>query len=130
MLGVVGRVDVAVHRAVRACLLEGHVPFDPARPDDVSRRLFEALRLEIRYDFTTHIATCTITLTGDTIDAVARTSQETIADGPAEHATGHHQADGGRAALSPHGDGLCCCCCAPSRIRTCAHGSGGRCSLP
>ena len=72
-------------------------------PDEVSRRLFEALRLQIRYDFTTHIATCTITLTGDTIDAVARTSQETIADGPAEHATGHHQAVGGRAALSPHG---------------------------
>ena len=83
-------------------------------PDEVSRRLFEALRLQIRYDFTTHIATCTITLTGDTIDAVARTSQETIADGPAEHATGNHQADGGRAALSPHGDGLCC---APSRAQ-------------
>jgi hypothetical protein len=98
-----------------------------AMPDEVSRRLFEALRLQIRYDFTTHIATCKITLTGDTIDAVARTSQETIADGPAEHATGHHQAVGGRAALSPPGDGLCC---APSRIRTCAHGSGGRCSIP
>jgi hypothetical protein len=82
---------------------------------------------KIRYDFTTHIATCKITLTGDTIDAVAQTSQETIAGGPAEHATGHHQAVGGRAGLSPPGDGLCC---APSRIRTCAHGSGGRCSIP
>ena len=44
-------------------------------PNQVSRRLFEALRLQIRYDFTTHVANCTITLTGDTINAVARTSQ-------------------------------------------------------
>ena len=118
------------HRAPNPALLD-QLPVTPvdlaSMPDEVSRRLFEALRLQIRYDFTTHIATCTITLTGDTIDAVARTSQETITDGPAEHATGHHQAGGERAAQSPHGDGLCC---APSRIRTCAHGSGGRCSLP
>jgi putative transposase len=40
---------------------------------------------------------------------------------------GYARHDNGRAALSPNGDGLCC---APSRIRTCAHGSGGRCSLP
>jgi site-specific DNA recombinase len=118
------------HQAPNPALLD-QLPVTPvdlaSMPDEVSRRLFEALRLQIHYDFTTHIATCTITLTADTIDAVARTSQETIADRPAEHATGHHQADGGRAAQSPHGDGLCC---APSRIRTYAHGSGGRCSLP
>jgi hypothetical protein len=27
-------------------------------PDAISRRLFKALRLEIRYDRTTHVATC------------------------------------------------------------------------
>ena len=42
----------------------------------------EALRLEIRYDFTTHVATCQITLSGDTIDAVARTSREAVASPP------------------------------------------------
>jgi hypothetical protein len=47
-------------------------------PDEISRQLFEALRLEIRYDFTTRIAACQITLAGETIDAVARTSRETV----------------------------------------------------
>jgi hypothetical protein len=44
--------------------------------DAISRRLFEALRLEIRYDHTAHMATCELTLTGETIGTVARTSQE------------------------------------------------------
>ena len=44
--------------------------------DAISRRLFEALRLEIRYDHTAYMATCEITLTGETIGTVARTSQE------------------------------------------------------
>jgi site-specific DNA recombinase len=39
-------------------------------PDDQSRRLFEALRLEIRYDPATRMADCSVTLSGDTIDAV------------------------------------------------------------
>jgi len=51
-------------------------------PDEVSRPLFEALRLEIRYDFTTRIATCQITLTGQTIDAVVRTSRQKIPSPP------------------------------------------------
>jgi hypothetical protein len=41
--------------------------------DAISRRLFEALRLEIRYH-TAHMATCEITLTGETIGTVARAS--------------------------------------------------------
>jgi len=44
--------------------------------DAISRRLFEALRLEIRYDHIAHMATCEITLTGETIGTVARASQE------------------------------------------------------
>jgi hypothetical protein len=51
--------------------------------DAISRRLFEALRLEIRYDHTAHMATCEITLTGDTIGTVARTSQERCQRQPA-----------------------------------------------
>ncbi len=45
-------------------------------PDDISRRLFEALRLEIRYDGGTNEAVCTITLGGETINAVSRTAHE------------------------------------------------------
>ena len=45
-------------------------------PDELSRRLFEALRLQIHYDGVTNEARCRVTLTGDTIDAVARTTRE------------------------------------------------------
>ena len=44
--------------------------------DAISRCLFEALRLEIRYDRTAYMATFEITLTGETIGTAARTSQE------------------------------------------------------
>jgi site-specific DNA recombinase len=47
-------------------------------PDELSRRLFEALRLEIRYDYPTRIATCRVTLLGDTIGVVANTSREAV----------------------------------------------------
>jgi site-specific DNA recombinase len=88
--------------------------------DETTRRLFEALRLEIRYDPANLIARCSITLTGDTIDAVSRTSQEITAVAPPVPVTP-------ATSSSRNGDGLCS---APSRIRTCAPGSGGRCSIP
>ncbi len=51
------------------------MPIDLAQlPDDISRRLFEALRLEIRCDGRTNEAVCTITLSGETIEAVSRTA--------------------------------------------------------
>jgi hypothetical protein len=50
-------------------------------PDDISRRLFEALRLEIRYDPAARTARCSITLAGETIDAVSRVAQEATARG-------------------------------------------------
>ncbi|MFD7282857.1 hypothetical protein ACFV80_39130 [Streptomyces sp. NPDC059862] len=40
-------------------------------PDALSRRLFETLRLEIRYDHRTEPATCRVTLTSGSIDAIA-----------------------------------------------------------
>ncbi|MGH3985457.1 MAG: zinc ribbon domain-containing protein [Pseudonocardiaceae bacterium] len=46
-------------------------------PDELSRRLFEAFRLEIRYDPTTRTASGQITLTGETIHAVAQISADT-----------------------------------------------------
>jgi site-specific DNA recombinase len=93
-------------------------------PDQTTRRLFEALRLEIRYDPASRIARCSITLTGDTIDAVSRTSQDVMTAVPSAPAAAARREP---ATSAPNGDGLCS---APSRIRTCAHGSGGRCSLP
>jgi site-specific DNA recombinase len=49
-----------------------------ALPDELSRRLFEALRLEISYDCRTRPATCRVTLVGETIDAVARASRDAV----------------------------------------------------
>jgi len=78
-------LDDEVHRAPNPALLD-QLPVTSVAladmPDQISRQLFEALRLEIRYDFTTHVATCQITLSGDTIDPVARTSQEAVASPP------------------------------------------------
>ena len=73
-------------REERSPALLDQLPVTPVdlagMPDEVSRPLFEALRLEIRYDFTTRIATCQITLTGQTVDAVARTSRQKIPSPP------------------------------------------------
>ena len=47
-------------------------------PDDLSRRLFDVLRLEINYDRSTNLATCRVTLSGDTVRAVAQASHEVV----------------------------------------------------
>ncbi len=47
-------------------------------PEDLSRRLFEALRLEVRYNRATNIATCRVTLTGETIPATARVGVDAV----------------------------------------------------
>jgi site-specific DNA recombinase len=49
-----------------------------ALPEELFRRLFEALRLEIHNDHSARTATCRVTLLGDTIEAVARTSHEAV----------------------------------------------------
>jgi site-specific DNA recombinase len=120
-------VEEQAHQTHSPALLD-HLPVAAVdldgMPDDTSRRLFEALRLEIRYDPASRIARCSITLTGDTIDLVSRTSQEVMTAAPPVPTT---PARPEPATSAHHGDGLCS---APSRIRTCAHGSGGRCSIP
>ena len=86
--------------------------------DEESRRLFEALRLEIRYDPATRMARCSVTLSGDTIDAVSRSAREVmtkIGPGP-ETSTTRQSGVTGR-----DFEGLCS---APRRIRTFAPGSG------
>jgi hypothetical protein len=47
-------------------------------PDELSRRLFEALRLEIHYDYSARTATCRVTLLGDTIKVVTNASREAV----------------------------------------------------
>jgi site-specific DNA recombinase len=45
-------------------------------PEELARALFEALRLEIRYNRDTHTATCRVTLTGPTITAASRVAHD------------------------------------------------------
>jgi site-specific DNA recombinase len=45
-------------------------------PEELARALFEALRLQIRYNRDTHTATCRVTLTGTTITAASRTAHD------------------------------------------------------
>ncbi|WP_433264845.1 recombinase family protein [Actinosynnema sp. CS-041913] len=70
-----------VQRAPNPTLLD-HLPITPVDlvelPDELSRRLFEALRLEIHYDHSSRTATCRVTLLGDTINAVSSTTQEAV----------------------------------------------------
>jgi hypothetical protein len=60
------------HLPVMAVDLEG-------MPGEALRQLFEVFRLEIRYDPITRQARCSITLSGDMIDSVARVTQEAMA---------------------------------------------------
>lgn len=74
-------IEDQVQRAPNPTLLD-YLPITPIDltelPDELSRRLFEALRLEIHYNYNTRTATCRVTLLGDTIYAVARASQEAV----------------------------------------------------
>ena len=47
-------------------------------PEELIRALFEALRLEIRYNRDTHTATCRVTLTGPTIAAACRIAHDAV----------------------------------------------------
>ncbi|WP_435120022.1 recombinase family protein [Amycolatopsis thermoflava] len=75
------KAEDEVQRAPNPTLLD-YLPVTPIDlvelPDELSRRLFEALRLEIHYDHNTRTATCRVTLLGDTINAVSRMTQEAV----------------------------------------------------
>ncbi len=47
-------------------------------PDDLNRRLFEALRFEIRYNRYTSRATCRITLRGETVQPAAKIARQAM----------------------------------------------------
>jgi site-specific DNA recombinase len=56
-------------------------------PDDITRNLFEALRLHIDYDKITNKATCRITLTAETLHAAATTSDAIVIPFPNQQRT-------------------------------------------
>jgi site-specific DNA recombinase len=70
-----------LHNAPNADLLDA-LPLGPVHidqlPEELARRLFEALRLELRYNKTTNRLTCRITLTGPTITAAQRAAHKAL----------------------------------------------------
>ena len=70
-----------------------------ALPDGLSRRLFEAVRLEIYYNRETNIARCKITLTAETIPAVCASANAAVIQ-----LTEHAKINKGEVALVAHQD--------------------------
>jgi site-specific DNA recombinase len=60
-------------------------------PEDITRRLFEALRLEVHYDKQSNTAVCRITLTGETIPAVQQAASDGVVVPLRPHSTSPHQ---------------------------------------
>ena len=93
-------------------------------PDELSRRLFEVLRLEIQYNHTLRVATCRVTLTGETIHAVSRATNDTVVV-PLQR--GRKDQEGKREVeTTPTAPRVILLRSAPGRIRTCTPASGGR----
>lgn len=73
------RLDVEVNEQPNLALLEqlptGASELD-AMPDELARKLFEALRLEIHFNKVNNTAVCRITLTGETVSMVQQTIEE------------------------------------------------------
>jgi site-specific DNA recombinase len=88
------------------------IDFEPGSvPEANLRHLFEAFRLQVRYDKIDNQAQCRVTLSDDGVDVA--NENDAVA----------------RAAAS--GEPTCAhVVCAPGRIRTCAPRSGGVCSIP
>ena len=74
-------LDEELAQAPNPALLQ-QLPVSPVDlselPDDISRRLFEALRLEISFDHEHERVTFRITLSGDTIDVVAPMTEAVV----------------------------------------------------
>ncbi|GGM81666.1 recombinase [Lentzea pudingi] len=87
-------IEVQVREAVNPELLD-YLPIAGVDldllPDEVSRPLFEALRLEIHYDYETRTAVCRITLTGDTVLAAGRAATEAVAALPKQRSARSEQ---------------------------------------
>ncbi len=102
-------------------------------PEEIQRRLYDAFGLEVRYSRPREEVTLRVTIPGNMVDGLASVTRSldpwNKKSGPRtevrepDHGTQDGQAGQNRQIRS-HLLG------APGRIRTCAHGSGGRCSIP
>jgi site-specific DNA recombinase len=83
-------------------------------PEHLQRSLFDAFQLQVRYHRPRHEVTIRVTIRADSLDHIKGTVNAIKPQRAAEKKTetGSHVPS------------------APSRIRTCAHGSGGRSSIP
>jgi site-specific DNA recombinase len=79
-------------------------------PEHLQRGLYDAFQLQVRYHRPRHEVTIRVTVRADGLDHITGTVAAVTSQQNAENRS--------------HVRG------APSRIRTCAHGSGGRCSIP
>jgi site-specific DNA recombinase len=93
-------------------------------PERLQRQLFDVFHLEIHYDAHEHTATIRVTMSEDTIDGIAHTSGQLI--GPQTPENDSQSSPTTKPTIHPVADLVR----APCRIRTCAPGSGGRCSIP
>ena len=87
-------------------------------PCEFLRPLFEAFRLQIRYDRPGHHATIQVTIAEEALDTI-----ETAIDSAASGSDRNSDVRPHRRQKRSHVLG------APGRNRTCAHGSGNRCSI-
>jgi site-specific DNA recombinase len=86
--------------------------------EPVLRRLFEAFRLQVRYDRPANLATCQVTLREDRIPGLLA-ALEPVTEGAA-----------GEPSITADQGSCSHLLRALGRIRTCAPASGGRCSIP
>lgn len=126
----------AAHPADSAALLDAipRLNIDLALvPEELQRRLYNAFGLEVRYSRPREEVTLRVTIPGHLLDGLVAVTREldpwnkesgarTEVLAP-DHGTRDGQSRQNRR-IHSHSLG------APGRIRTCAHGSGGRCSIP
>lgn len=102
-------------------------------PEEIQRRLYDAFGLEVRYSRPREEVTLRVTVPGHLLDGLVAVTRELD---PWNKKSGAHtevlapdhdtQSGQTRHNRRIHSHPLS----APGRIRTCAHGSGGRCSIP
>ena len=107
-----------------------------AAPEPVLRTVFDAFRLRVTYDATTGMALCRVVLRPDTLPAANAALQAAVGrysgrnlpggdDNPVGDSGMDDTPTGTHASAAPRSHLLG----ALGRTRTCAHGSGGRCSI-
>jgi site-specific DNA recombinase len=89
-----------------------------ALPEALQRSLYDAFQLQVRYHRPRHEVTIRVTIRADALPGLTQLMKE-AAGQPGSSAGNGERNDDRSHVLS-----------APGRIRTCAHGSGGRCSIP